>query len=199
MPNLRTKPNETSTPTQKPSRRRSRRPSDLFGSVYESLGNRLGARLLKEVISAPSLAPRLTLPKALAYFVAACIHGLTLLTAALGAYVVIRAAPNPLLIALGLLLLLIAFELRPRFARLRKNEAPLAAGAAPALRRLADAIAAELHTSRIDAIIVTADWNASMGRYGWRRRKVLRVGLPLFAALDGQERVPFSVTSSDMP
>lgn len=44
-------------------------------------------------------------------------------------------------------------------------------------------------TTTVDTIIVTADWNASMGRCGWRWRKLLRIGLPLFAALDDQERV----------
>ncbi len=79
-----------------------------------NLTARLGARLLDEVSTASSLSPRLTLPKCLAFALAGLVHLSTLAVALCGVLLIWRGAPSPVFIFVGLLLLLIAYELRPR-------------------------------------------------------------------------------------
>ncbi len=54
----------------------------------------------------------------------------------------------------------------------------------PALYALVDRVADALGAKRVDMIVVSGEFNASFGRAGWTRRSVLRLGLPLFHALD---------------
>jgi len=157
------------------------------GAVYTSLSARLGKRLLDDVIAARSLKPRLTLAKALAYVLATAVHALTLLTAAAGLFLLFTVGWNPIGIFPGILLLVMAFELRPRVPQLSGTAA--AHDAVAATLQLTGAIARELNTANLDAIVITPEYNAAFGRVGWRRRRVLLLGLPLFLSLDAQERV----------
>lgn len=163
-----------------------RRPGAFVASRYAALSNRLGDRLLAEVIAAPSLRPRLTLPKALAYLFAAWVHLITVLTIAAG-MLAIAWLRNVVGVVIGLGLLLFAYELRPRVAKYREVTMP--PEQLVHLHGLTGRIAAHLGMSNVDAVAINGEWNASMGRYGWRRRKVLTIGLPLFDALGAQERV----------
>jgi Zn-dependent protease with chaperone function len=57
----------------------------------------------------------------------------------------------------------------------------------PALYQAVDEVADALGAPPPDAILLRADFNASYGRAGWRRRHVLTLGLPLLTVLDEQE------------
>jgi heat shock protein HtpX len=59
----------------------------------------------------------------------------------------------------------------------------------PTLYRVVDEIAATLHSPPVDMIVIDKEYNASFGRYGWRGRRILTLGLPLFTILQPQERV----------
>jgi Zn-dependent protease with chaperone function len=60
---------------------------------------------------------------------------------------------------------------------------------APALHELARAVARALDRPAPDAIVADARWNAAWALAGWRRRRVLVVGIPVLVALEPQERV----------
>lgn len=163
------------------------RPLSRFERMYLAVGERLSRSLYAEVAGAPSLRPRLTLSKIAAFAFAAFVHALTLIVAVLGVVLLLRGWPSIVLIVLGVLCLATAWRLRPEFPALSETVVPRPQ--LPALYALTDRIAAMLKTSPIEAIVVAPDYNAAMGRYGLRWRKVLYVGLPLFVALDPRERV----------
>jgi heat shock protein HtpX len=148
---------------------------------------RLGERLLKDVTDARSLRPHLTGPKILGYLIAATVHLATVVIAALGILLIVRTFPNPFLLALGVLLLLIAFVLRPRVPQLRDTPTPRERLAT--LLELTGRVARELGTPNVDYVVVGPEYNAAVSRVGWRRRRVLYLELPLFLALEPQERV----------
>ncbi|SIS24557.1 Zn-dependent protease with chaperone function [Microbispora rosea] len=89
----------------------------------------------------------------------------------------------------GVLGLMVAFSLRPRLGRFRRDEWSLGRAEAPRLYDLADRVADELGVAHADMIRVTPDYNATFGKRGLRRRTVLTIGLALWEVLSPQERV----------
>lgn len=59
----------------------------------------------------------------------------------------------------------------------------------PALRRLMQRIAERLHVETPARVVVSPEFNAGVGRYGWRGTTVFDLGLPLAAVLEPQELV----------
>jgi Zn-dependent protease with chaperone function len=91
---------------------------------------------------------------------------------------------------LGVVLLLLAIELRPRFPSPLRARRTVERHEAPKLFALVDEVAAAIGCrQRIDVIALGDDLNASCGIYGIRRRAILAIGLPLWAALDASSRI----------
>lgn len=90
---------------------------------------------------------------------------------------------------LGVLGLAVAFSLRPRLGRFRRDEWSLSRAEAPHLYALADRVAAGLGVAPAAMIRVTPEFNANFGRCGLRRRAVLTIGLALWEVLSPQERI----------
>ncbi|GAA2226766.1 hypothetical protein GCM10010430_02440 [Kitasatospora cystarginea] len=118
---------------------------------------------------------------------AGLVHLVTL-TAVSGSVALLCTDHWPLRI-LGLIGLVIAWPLRPRLGRVPRGGTVLGRGDAPALYALADRVGAAVGAPPVDTIRATGDFNASFGRAGMRRRSVLTIGLPLWAALTPQQRV----------
>jgi Zn-dependent protease with chaperone function len=59
----------------------------------------------------------------------------------------------------------------------------------PTLYQLTDTISEALSTSKVDAIVLTHEFNASFSEVGFRRKKILSLGVPLISALDSDELV----------
>lgn len=109
---------------------------------------------------------------------AACLFG--------GIALIVLTWANVFPIVVGVVLIGIAWVARPRPMKApdlvdRSNFA--------AVHALADQVAGALGAHRIDGIAINAEFNASFGRYGWRGRRIMTLGLPLLTALDPQERV----------
>lgn len=115
---------------------------------------------------------------ALHLVVVACLVG--------GVYLCLHDFPSFTILP-GVILVLIAIELRPRFGRL--DGAPLKRTDAPELYALVERVAAAVDAPPPHVIVVDEDFNASAGTRGLRRRRVLTLGLPLWGALGPQERV----------
>ncbi|MFB7471261.1 M48 family metallopeptidase [Kitasatospora sp. NPDC056184] len=115
------------------------------------------------------------------------VHAVTVAVAGAAGWLLVTG--NTPLRCLGALLLAVAFLLRPRLGRVPSGTGVLGRTEAPALYGLADRVAAELGAPPVGAIRVAEDFNASMAVVGLRRRSVLTVGLPLWEALDEQQRI----------
>jgi heat shock protein HtpX len=93
---------------------------------------------------------------------------------------------------LGVLMLALAFALRPRLGRLSEISDEmeiLDRGQAPALFALVDRVCAAIRAPPPHIVGLAPGFNAFTTTVGLRRRRVLCVGAPLWATLDPQERV----------
>jgi len=96
---------------------------------------------------------------------------------------------NPLTIAGTVVLVLLAIAVRPRSAKPPDGTMTLRREDAPGLYRLLDDLAGHLGVRGPDRVVLNEDFNASLGEYGPRGTRVLTIGIPLWQALRGQERV----------
>ncbi|MFC0007292.1 M48 family metallopeptidase [Micromonospora siamensis] len=109
--------------------------------------------------------------------------------AATGVWLLV-AFPFPnLSMLLGVVLLALAYALRPRFGRLDEHLTVLDRDRAPELFALVDEVAAAAGTPAPHVLAVDGTLNAYAGTVGVRRRRVLCLGLPLWGALPAGERV----------
>jgi Zn-dependent protease with chaperone function len=159
-----------------------------FARVAARLGRSSGERLAASLRGAEEPRGGWTPAKVLAYVVAAGVHGLTLALLVGGIAAIVAEFPEPFSILTGLAMVCLAGFMRPRVPPMPEGDV-LAPAAAPALHALARAVTAALDRPAPTAIVADTRWNASWTVVGWRRRRVLVVGLPLLAALGPQERV----------
>lgn len=90
---------------------------------------------------------------------------------------------------IGLLLLGMAFAMRPRPGRLDPDAPTVREADAPALFALLHRTADIAGVRRVDAVQFTPDFSVSVIHYGLRRRRCLVLGLPLWAVSPPQQRV----------
>jgi Zn-dependent protease with chaperone function len=80
-----------------------------------------------------------------------------------------------------------AWLMRPRLGSVPDGQV-LTRTEAPTLHALAEDVAGELRTAPVDLVVLDAGFNASWQIVGFRRRRVLTLGLGLLAVLGPQER-----------
>lgn len=134
------------------------------------------------------LRARLTPSSVLAGVLALLVHGLSFVLLGVGAWLLVAGWGNPFAVAFGALLVLTFLVLRPPFPRLGGTAPQLGRADAPRLFALVDSVAAEMDTRSVDAIVVEPYVNAAVTTYGLRRR-VLHLGLGLWAVLTPQQKV----------
>lgn len=151
--------------------------------VAYALNQRLAAHLAAAPPSRPGwTAAKVALAVASLGFVVAWLAGLVY-----GVYLVANAeVPGKLL---GILLIGIGIEVRPRVPRLRSDFGAVSRSDAPELYGLVDDICARLGAPHIERILLDDAMNASCGRSGLRRTPVLVIGLPLWSALTPAARL----------
>jgi Zn-dependent protease with chaperone function len=153
-------------------------------------------KLYEEMLQPGALRPRLTWPKVLAFALALMIHGLTLYLVwasvwhLANGFTWISRRSGPLAvgnfgIAIGTFLF--AWTLRPRLGRW--PEGILIRAEFPALYGLADKVATALNTAPIDGIVWASYYGASYSQVGMRQKRMISIGLPLWAILNDQERI----------
>jgi Zn-dependent protease with chaperone function len=92
-------------------------------------------------------------------------------------------------IAPGVVLVLLAIGLWPRLGRLDRYSRQIPRDQAPALYRLLDEVAAAIGAPAPHIVEVDSSFNASAGSIGVLRKRVVRLGMPLWALLPPQQRV----------
>ncbi|MFI5935149.1 M48 family metalloprotease [Actinoplanes sp. NPDC051494] len=114
-----------------------------------------------------------------------------LATAAAGIWLIVTGRLLPP-IAAGAALLALAWVLRPRLGSRKEAVAGgwvLDAGHAPALVALVARTAERIGAPMPDVLVVNTEFNASAAVVGWKRTRVLRLGLPVILALTEQQLV----------
>jgi len=164
-------------------------PTTRLGQLVRAAGVRAGAREEQRVVTAKELRPRLTWSKVAAYAIAVLVHLLALLLAVAGVALILKAYDNPFADVAGLMLIVTAWLMRPRFAALEKDAIVVAADSTQELHALLTEVAEVLDVRPPGIVVVDHRWNASVGKVGWRQRDVLTIGLPLLTALAPAERV----------
>ncbi len=160
------------------------------GALDDRLASRLGQRLASEFSAGSDLRPQWTPTRVAIYVLAFLTFALTalILVGGVALLVVGVGQPNIIAIILGVVAVLLAYLMRPRFGRVPPSD-HVEPGRAQTLYALGERIAGQLETTPPDVIIVSSDWNASWATLGIRRTNVLTLGLPLFVSLSPAERV----------
>jgi Zn-dependent protease with chaperone function len=106
----------------------------------------------------------------------------------LGIYLLVFDHSHFTYIVFGLVFLGVSWFTRPRFGKLKKEEKIAARKEFPELYGMIDDLAVSMGTNKIDGIILDERYNASITKIGWRRKTIVRIGLPLFSALTPDEQ-----------
>ena len=160
-----------------------------LNALYEKLGNKRGQRVFQDLVSRQELRQGFSFSKISAYMVATIVHLISIGLFLLGFYLLIYQYDNFMFIAAGLILFGIAWLARPRVPKLDKDEHLISRQEFPFLFKAVDQLADAMQVKRIDGIIIDDEFNASVAQIGWRRRKIIKIGLPLFSILDPEEQL----------
>ena len=164
-------------------------PRNELEALYMKLNTRLSHDLFASLLKEGKLKPKLTPAKVMAFFVAACVHLITLGFLILGVLLIVGGWPSVLIVIYGVLALGVAWLLRPRLPKLDKNDIRVSREDAPTLYSLLDQIADVLGARRVQTVVVNGEYNAAFTQVGLRRAPVVFIGLPYFTVLSPQERV----------
>lgn len=140
---------------------------------------------LFEEVSADAGRPRLSLALVAAYVVACFVHLFTLALIVCGVLLILTFSLFPLVF--GAILLGLAWLLFPRPDKLPDDL--LDRATAPRLFALLDEVADRASSPRVHVVLISGEVNASVRTYGWRRRRCLEIGYPLWLVLEPEERL----------
>ncbi|MEU0083031.1 M48 family metalloprotease [Streptomyces sp. NPDC006274] len=156
--------------------------------LRRTLAQRHGQELHAEVTSGATLKPHRDTASVLAQAISLCVHGFTVALVVGGVLLTTlgwgTAAP-----LLGVIMLLSAWLMRPRFGALPDDLPVLRRADAPRLFDLLDDVAAVAGTAGVDTVVVSAEANAGVTTYGIRQRRLLEIGLGLWEVLTPRQKV----------
>jgi Zn-dependent protease with chaperone function len=167
-------------------------PNEQRASFFRSRLDRWSARqaesLFQQVSGSAVNRPGWSLARVASYALAVCVHAVMLALIGIGIWLILGISSVPSIV-LGLFALLLAFEVRPRLGNLRKLKHVRRREDAPVLFALLDQVAAEAGAKPVHAVLADGNWNASYLAIGWRGRRVVTLGLPLWDALPADQKV----------
>jgi Zn-dependent protease with chaperone function len=144
--------------------------------------------LFRQASGAGAQRPGWGLARILSYALAICVHLFCVALVAVAIWLLV-ALGNVIAIIAAAVLLLLAFELRPRLGSFRKLRNVRYRKDAPALFGVLDQVAAAAGAKPAHAVVISARWNASYAAIGWGRRRVVTLGLPLWEALSAGQKI----------
>lgn len=160
---------------------------DRLERARRALARRHGEKLLAELTSGSPRTGR-DAASVFAHGIALAVHGVTVALAVAGVWWLVRGWGGMGMVP-ALLLLALAWSLRPRGPRLPDTGPVLLRSDAPELFALVDEIARSVGTHGVDRIVVDTRLNASVLSHGLRGRRQLTLGLPLWEILSPQQRI----------
>lgn len=162
-----------------------------LAQVRRRLAGRHGEQLAEEIARGGSGAGRSGPDGStvLAFGLALLVHGVTAGLFLAAAVLIIGGWHTGIQPVLGVLLLVAVAVLLPRPGRSPSGPAVLYRADAPRLFGLIDEVGAAVGTAGVHTVVVDASVNAGVRTYGYRGRRVMFLGLGLWAILTPQERV----------
>lgn len=168
------------------------KPAEQEQGFLRSLVNRWSARqveaLFQQVSGTTVQRPGWGLARVVSYALAMVIHLSCVALFAVGVWLIV-AMPNVVTVILGIIALFLAYELRPRLGSFRRLRNVRYRDDAPVLFGVLDQVAAEVGAKPVHGVVADGSWNASYSSVGWRRRRVVTLGLPLWDALSADQKV----------
>jgi Zn-dependent protease with chaperone function len=168
------------------------KPEQERKGILRARADRWSARrveaLFQQVSNSGAQRPGWDLARFASYALAICVHVAFLALIGLAIWLIVAIA-NIVTIVLGLFALLLAFELRPRLGSFGKLRDVRRKEDAPVLFSVLDQVAAGTGARPAHAVVIDAGWNASYTTVGWRRRRVVILGLPLWDALPADQKI----------
>ena len=161
-------------------------PAGRAARMYARISRRLGTGLLDEQVARRPARPRWTLAIVVAHLHAAAVLAVVLALPAAAVVLIVSGWPHWEAFALALIPLAVFWVVRPRPANVPDDWRD--AEVMPTVVALVEQCAAALGADPPHRVMISAQWNASFLRAGWRRRPIVMLGLPLFGALPPQAR-----------
>lgn len=163
------------------------RPANFFEILYIKLGRKNSINLFNKLIRKSSLNPAINFKTILAFIISGIVYAINLGFLIFGIFFFIKGADLFVYYLVGLIFIGIAWVIKPKIVKFK--EKPLPRDEYKNLYTMVDNISQAIGASNIDGIIIDHKFNASFGRMGWRRKRILYIGLPIFSILDDQEKV----------
>lgn len=163
------------------------KPSNVFEKAYLATGKKLGLNMLHSFIELKHPVSQLSISKICTIVLALCVHLLSIGAFGAGVYLCIKSYPNWVMMSLSFLFVLFAWAAKPQFNKIK--ESPLSREQFPVLYKVFDEIAVGMNASKVDGVIINEEYNASFSQIGWKRKRIVHIGLPLLKALNKQEFV----------
>lgn len=158
-----------------------------FNRAERQLGERQARRLLDDVRQSPERAVS-TGERITAFLVAVAVHLATVALIVGGVLLVVLSWFEVLALVAGVVLVTAGLAVLPRLERPAPGQR-LRFDEVPQLHGLVDEVADALAAPRVQAIVMNGDFNVGYAASGLTQQRVLMVGLPFWAILDGPERV----------
>lgn len=155
--------------------------------LYDHLGKQQGRVIFEKIREEKNLKPVWSKTRILIFFLAGVVHLISIALVFAGLLLLISRWEYPFIVILAILLLGLAWLLRPRPAPDPKENV-LSRKEFPAIYTLVDQISTSLGT-RVDQIVISEWFTASFGHTGWKQKNTLTLGFPLWEILADQERV----------
>ncbi|WP_066065293.1 M48 family metallopeptidase [Neobacillus soli] len=156
--------------------------------LYEHLGNKSGQVVFNKMMNSPNVKPKISFVNGLAFIIATIVHTLSFVSFSFGMYLLTFQYSHFTCLFFGLILIGIAWFTRPRFGKLEDDERILPREEIPAVYAVMDDLTASMGLKKIDGIIIDQNYNAAITKIGWRRRTIVIIGVPYFAALSPEEQ-----------
>lgn len=159
-------------------------------SRFENLTDRIGKKqsrvIFDDLAKTGNIQSKNAFVDVIGIFISLLVHSLTLGILGLGVYIIVKNWPSAVAIFWGLMLLAIAYVLRPRLKRKSKDQ--LSRNEFPLINHLVDEIASQFGV-KISSVTVDGEYNAKMSSVGILQKNELVLGLPLIFSLEDQEVV----------
>lgn len=163
-------------------------PTGIFRSRADRWAGGQAESLFRQVSGTGAQRPGWGVARVSSYALAICVHLFCVALVAVAIWLIV-AFGTVIAIILAVVILLAAFELRPRLGSFRKLRNVRYRKDAPVLFGVLDQVAAEAGCRPARAVVTSAQWNASYAAIGWGRRRVVTLGLPLWEALAAEQKI----------